>query len=348
MRVAIIGCGVIGRRRCGVVRASAQDEVVVVADVKGDRAEEAGRDAECAWTTNWADVVDREDVDAIVVATTNKWLAPVSLAALERGKHVLCEKPAGQTPGEVQDLKEAAETRGLTFKVGFNLRHAPALVRAHSLCADGAIGDVTFLRARYGHGGRPGMESEWRCDATISGGGELLDQGVHVIDLCRWFAGDFGEVFAYTANYCWPAPPGTAGVEDNAFVLLRAATGTVASLHVSWTQWKNVFSFEVFGTAGYAVVEGLGGSYGPSTLRLGRRAGAGGAPDESCEHFDGSESSWVPEWEEFTSAIAEDRQPLGNGLDALRVAEMVQAAYESARQGGPVVLPEVRGPACVR
>jgi predicted dehydrogenase len=348
MRVAIIGCGVIGRRRSQVVRAAGHAEVVVVADIDEDRAAEAGRAAGCAWTTDWADAVAREDVDAVVVATSNKWLSPVSLAALESGKHVLCEKPAGRTPDEVRHLMEAADHRGLTFKIGFNLRHAPAIARAHALCSQGAIGDVTYLRARYGHGGRPGMESEWRCDAAVSGGGELLDQGVHVIDLCRWFAGDFGEVFAYTANRCWPAPPGVEGVEDNAFVLLRATSGTVASLHVSWTQWKNLFSLEVFGTDGYAVVEGLGGSYGPSTLHLGRRQRAGGAPEESCEEFVGSEGSWAPEWREFTSAIAEDRQPLGSGLDALRVAEMVHGAYESARNGSAVVLSEVRGPACVR
>lgn len=319
-----------------------------MADVEGERAEAAGRDAGCAWTTSWADAVAREDVDAVVVATSNKWLSPVSLAALERGKHVLCEKPAGRTPDEVERLLEAADAGGLTFKIGFNLRHAPAIARAHALCADGAIGDVTFLRARYGHGGRPGMESEWRCDAAVSGGGELLDQGVHLIDLGRWFAGDFGEVFAYTENYSWPAPPGTEGVEDNAFVLLRAASGVVASLHVSWTQWKNVFSFEVFGTDGYVVVEGLGGSYGPCTLRHGRRRHEGGAPDESIEAFVGTEGSWTPEWQEFVSAIAENRPPLGSGLDALRASEAVHGAYESAGKGAAIVLPVVRGPACVR
>ena len=126
-------------------------------------------------------------------------------------------------------------------------------------------------------------DREWKrsgaLTASIAGGGELLDQGIHVVDLFRWFAGDFGEVFGYTANYCWPAPLGTAGVEDNAFALFRTATGSIASLHVSWTQWKNLFSFEVFGTEGYVVVEGLGGSYGPSypALRnaLGHRRSAG-------------------------------------------------------------------------
>ncbi len=341
MRVGIIGCGTIGRRRALVIHESEKDEVAVVADVDGDRAKAAGRVVECAWTTRWAEVVERDDPDVVVVATTNEWLSPISRTALESGKHVLCEKPAGRSPDEVQSLVEAADTRGLTLKVGFNLRHAPAIARAHSLCAQGAIGDVTFLRARYGHGGRPGMETEWRSNASIAGGGELLDQGIHVVDLFRWFAGDFGETFGYTANYYWPAPLDTAGVEDNAFALFRTATGSIGTLHVSWTQWKNLFSFEVFGTEGYVVVEGLGGNYGPCTLRCGTRLVTGGAPEETRQEFDGSESSWAQEWQEFASAIAEKRQPLGSGHDALRAAEMVHGAYESARTGNLIRLPEV-------
>ncbi len=341
MRAGIIGCGVIGHRRALVIQDSVDDEVSVVADVDGERAKEAGRVLKCAWTTRWEDVVENDDLDVVVVATTNEWLSAFSQAALESGKHVLCEKPAGRSPGELQSLVKAAETRGLTLKVGFNLRHAPAIARAHSLCAQGAIGDVNFLRARYGHGGRPGMETEWRSNASIAGGGELLDQGIHVVDLFRWFAGDFDEVFGYTANYCWPAPLGTAGVEDNAFALFRTATGTIGSLHVSWTQWKNLFSFEVFGTEGYVVVEGLGGNYGPCTLRCGKHFATGGAPEETCQEFDGSESSWAQEWQEFVSAIAENRQPSGSGLDGLRAAEMVHGAYESALTGSPVPLPEV-------
>lgn len=339
MRVGVIGCGLIGRRRALVIQESSDDHVAVVADVDGGVANEAGRVVGCDWTTHWADVVENDDLDAVVVATTNEWLSPISRAALESGKHVLCEKPAGRSPGEVHGMVKAADALGLTLKVGFNLRHAPAIARAHSLHVQGATGDVTFLRARYGHGGRPGMETEWRSNSAIAGGGELLDQGIHVVDLFRWFAGDFGDVFAYTANYCWPAPAGTAGVEDNAFALFRTATGAIASLHVSWTQWKNLFSLEVFGTAGYIVVEGLGGTYGPSTLRWGRHLATGGAPEETCEAFDGSESSWAREWHEFASAIAEHRQPLGSGVDGLRAAEMVHGAYESALTGGPVRLP---------
>src|SRR5580692_11388324 len=109
MRVGVIGCGLIGCRRALVIRQSSDDNVVVVADLDGDAAKEAGRVVECEWTTRWADLVERDDLDAIVVATTNEWLSPISRAALESGKHVLCEKPAGRSPGEVQGIVKVAD-----------------------------------------------------------------------------------------------------------------------------------------------------------------------------------------------------------------------------------------------
>ena len=178
---------------------------------------------------------------------------------------------------------------GVILKTGFNHRHHPAIWRAHELCAEGAIGPLMFIRAVYGHGGRPGYDKEWRADADLSGGGELLDQGVHIVDLCRWFLGDFAEVFGSTATYFWDlghfesagrdspraangqsVAPSSISLEDNAFALLRTADGRVAQFHTSWTQWKNRFSFEVFGRDGYLRVEGLGGSYGVERLEVGR------------------------------------------------------------------------------
>jgi len=130
----------------------------------------------------------------------------------------------------------------------------------------GELGSVYFSRCIYGHGGRPGYEKEWRASKEICGGGELLDQGVHVVDLFRWFMGDFVEAFGYTPTYFWDME-----VEDNGFAVFRTEKGQTASMHTSWTQWKNRFTFEVFGEAGYLIVDGLGGSYGVETLTVGKR-----------------------------------------------------------------------------
>lgn len=255
-------------------------------------------------------------------------------------------------------MVSAAGTNRVFLKTGFNHRHFPAIAKAKALADRGELGPLYLLRCRYGHGGRPGYEREWRADKDLGGGGELLDQGVHAADLFRWFLGDFEEVFGYTSTYFWDME-----VEDNAFALFKTSRNQVASMHTSWTEWKNMFSFEVFGEAGYLSVEGRGGSYGPATLKIGRRrilsaqdavnsslivspplrhqrAYAGGAPDEEIVTFDNFDLSWDAEWIELISAIEESREPLGNGKDGLEANRMIEAVYKSARENRPVKISE--------
>ncbi len=357
MRVGIVGCGLIGRRRAAVAR-ELGDRVVAVADIDAARAQQVAQENGCAWTTDWQEVVARGDVDVVVVSTVNKVLAPVTIAAAEAGKHILCEKPLGRNADEAQQMVEAVRKAGVVLKTGFNHRHHPAIWRAHELCSQGAIGPLMFIRAVYGHGGRPGYDKEWRADADLAGGGELLDQGVHVVDLCRWFMGDFTEVVGFTNTYFWDLGhfsgadlnPQSATLrlrsgqirspqlEDNAFALLRTTDGRVAQFHTSWTQWRNRFLFELFSHDGYVHVEGLGGSYGVETLTVGRRRPESGPPIEEQFEFPGPDLSWQAEWREFTSAICESRQPLANGEDGLKTMRLIAAIYESARSGQVVRL----------
>jgi predicted dehydrogenase len=237
---------------------------------------------------------------------------------------VLCEKPLARTPEEAAALVAVAAQSKRALKTGFNHRYHPAIAEAHRLACEGRIGRILVLRCRYGHGGRTGYEHEWRAD-RVSGGGELLDQGVHALDLFRWFAGEFTEMSAMVSSAYWPIE-----VEDNAFCLLRTAEGATASLHASWTQWKNLFSFEVFGESGYLEIEGLGGSYGPERLVIGERR-ASGAPSEQQIEFLGEDTSWAAEWAEFTAAIREERAPEASGWDGWQALRLAAAAYESAR-----------------
>jgi predicted dehydrogenase len=344
LRVGIVGCGLIGKRRAAVAR-ELGDRIVVVADIDAARARQVAEESDCDWTADWQEVVARGDVDVVVVSTVNKVLAPVTIAAAGAGKHVLCEKPLGRNAAEAQQMVEAAQRAGVLLKTGFNHRHHPAIWKAHELCSQGAIGPLMFIRAVYGHGGRPGYDKEWRANPDLSGGGELLDQGVHVVDLCRWFMGDFVEAVGFTKTYFWDLghfsgadlnPQSTIRnpqLEDNAFALLRTADGRVAQFHTSWTQWKNRFTFEVFGRDGYLRVDGLGGSYGSETLTVGQRRPESGPPVEERFEFPGPDLSWQMEWREFTSAIREKRQPLANGEDGLQVMRLIAAIYESARTG---------------
>jgi predicted dehydrogenase len=282
----------------------------------------------------WREVVADPAVDVVVVATTHRDLPLVSRAALTAGKHVLCEKPLARSAAEAVSAVDAARAAGRVLKVGFNHRHHPAVWEAHRRVATGVLGPLYFARCCYGHGGRPGYDREWRADPDLAGGGELLDQGVHALDLFRWFLGEVVQVTGQVNTFFWDVAP----LEDNAFALLRFADGQTGQLHVSWTQWRNVFSFEVFGRDGYANVQGLGGSYGEETLRVGRRRPEGGVPEEEVLRYPGEDRSWEAEWSEFVSAIREARQPLASGEDGLRALQIVGAIYESSRSNRAVRL----------
>lgn len=325
INVAIVGCGLIGRKRAEALRKFENCLLKVVADVNMKNAKSLADEFDCESETDWKRVVERDDVDVVVIATYNKHLLPISVAALENKKHILCEKPLGRNLDESKQIVEMAEKNSVIVKTGFNHRHHPAIARAREVVERGEIGDICFLRCRYGHGGRPGYDKEWRADKDICGGGEMLDQGVHVVDLFRWFAGEFDEAFAYLPTYFWDMQ-----VEDNAIAIFKKKSGVVATMHTSWTQWKNIFSLEVFGKKGYVTIEGLGGSYGVETLKVGRRRPEGGAPKEEKIEFTGPDISWENEWKEFLSAIESGRKPMGNGFDGYQANKMIDAVYRSS------------------
>jgi predicted dehydrogenase len=278
-------------------------------------------------------MVERDDLDALIVATPPHLHAPISIAAMRKGKHVLCEKPLARTIEEADVMVETARETGRVLKCGFNHRHHPAIQRARRWFTEGRIGDPIFIRARYGIGGRPGYEREWRANPEVVGGGQLMEQGIHVVDLARWFLGEFTQVTAFAGTAFWNTQP----LEDNAFALYRAAVGTVAAIHSSLTQWKNLFSFELYGRDGYIDIEGLGGGYGTEKASLGKRDFTAPFTEEVME-FRGEDRSWHDEWQEFVAAIKEGRDPLGNAADGLEAMRLVFAAYESAKAGRTIEL----------
>jgi len=336
-----------GRIRAQSAQAHPECRVVQVVDPVSERAEALAKEVGCEAGADWERLVARRDLDAVVVATPHKHLAPITIAALQTGKHVFCEKPMARTVAEADEVLKCHRSNPQVLVVGFTLRHHPAIARARELLLEGAIGDPFFIRGCYGHGGRPGYEREWRADPEAAGGGELLDQGIHLIDLSRWFLGEFSETAGFTATYFWGSekrlddagPGGRTPVEDNGFVLLRTEEGRVASLHASWTQWKNLFRFEVFGREGFLTIEGLGGSYGPERLVIGRRLFLGKPPEvveltfsedglraegrgpASCGalravgEFPASPTVWAGEWAAFVASIRAHESASSAGAD---------------------------------
>ncbi|MCL5292433.1 MAG: Gfo/Idh/MocA family oxidoreductase [Actinobacteria bacterium] len=325
LRIGIVGCGGIGSKRLTSALSNRLSQIEIVADLDSSKANQQAKFAGCRWTADWREVVGSPSVDAVVVSTTNDSLAPIALSALENDKHVFCEKPLSRDVTEAEPLVETARRKGLILKVGFTLRHHPAIAEAHRLFTTEAVGAPMFIRCVYGHGGRPGYDREWRADRSISGGGELLDQGIHVLDLFRWFLGDFQEIYGLNISAYWEMK----GAEDNAFAVLKTADDKVASMHVSCTQWKNLFRFEAYGRKGSLQVDGLGGGYGSERLTISLGAGTGRPPEEKEVAFDDAGACWVNEWEDFVVAIAGKGRAIGDGADALAALGLVSALYES-------------------
>src|SRR5260370_1115143 len=221
IRVGVIGAGVIGQRRANSIANCSRSELVAVADVDEGRAQTLAMRHACNYTTDWREIVADPEIEAVVVSTVNKLLCPISIAALQEKKNVLCEKPLVRNLEEAQTMVAAARDNSRILKVGFTLRFHSALKEAHRLSQQDQIGPLYFVRAAYGHGGRPGYAQEWRGDRDLAGGGELLDQGVHLIDLARWFLGDFAQAFGLTPRWFWEVGP----LEDNAFMLLTTRRG---------------------------------------------------------------------------------------------------------------------------
>jgi predicted dehydrogenase len=323
MRVAIVGCGLIGHKRA---RALTESRLVAVADTNRVRAEQlAALYPSCTGSDDWLQVVSRSDVDVVIVATTNQALAPVTAAALRHGKHVLVEKPAARSAVELAPLVAAARSAGVVGKVGFNHRFHPALGKARELVDNGVLGPLLYIRGRYGHGGRLGYDREWRADPAIAGGGELLDQGVHLIDLTRWFLGDVTEVHGSAHTYFWKMP-----VEDNGFLSLHTAAGQVAWLHASCTEWKNLFCFEITGRDGKLQIDGLGGSYGVERLAWYRMLPQMGPPETTIWEYPGEDTSWRDEYANLLHCIRTGQEPCGSLADALAALEVVQRVYEQS------------------
>lgn len=321
MRVALIGCGLIGRKRAHCLRGA---ELAVCCDVNRERAERLAHEFPGAEASdNWQETVTRRDTDIIFVATTHDQLAKVATLAAESGKNVLVEKPGARRAAELEPVLAASCKSGSLVRFGFNHRFHPSVQKAREIYESGALGPLMFVRGRYGHGGRPGYDREWRAVPKLSGGGELIDQGSHLIDLARWFLGEFSECRGILGTFFW-----NMAVEDNAFLLLRTPSGQVASLHASWSEWKNLFSLEIYGRDGKLEIDGLGGSYGTERLAFYQMLPEMGPPPTTIWEYPMADSSWELETATFLEDIRLGRQPVPGIADTMAVLRVVETVYK--------------------
>jgi predicted dehydrogenase len=323
LRVAIIGCGLIGQKRA---KALPNARLVVCADLDASKATAlAEQYPDCEATTDWHEAIKNFSVDIVIAAATNNTLAEIVLESIQAGKHILVEKPAARFSSELEEAIISADSSDVCVRVGFNHRFHPALQKAHEMIVRGEAGELMFIRARYGHGGRLGYEKEWRANPKVSGGGELLDQGVHLIDLSRWFLGDFPKVSGLAHTYYWDMP-----VDDNGFMLLQTSSGQTAFLHVSCTEWKNLFSFEIYGKKAKLHIEGLGGSYGVERLTFYEMLPQMGPPETTVWEYPGADLSWEMEFKEFLEDIHLKRASTPGLQDACSALKIVEKIYKES------------------
>jgi predicted dehydrogenase len=323
LRVGIVGCGLIGQKRATAVGSNGR--IVACADLDQPRAQATAAPAGARVFLDWRELIALPGLEVVIVATQHDSLAAITQAAVEAGKHVLVEKPAARTLSELEPVIAAAGRRAAKVHVGFNHRYHRALRKAREIFYSGALGELMFIRARYGHGGRIGYDREWRARPEISGGGELIDQGPHLIDLARWFLGDFSQVQGFAHTYYWDMP-----VDDNGFLLLKTPKQQVAFLHASCTEWKNLFSMEIYGRHGKLDISGLGGSYGIERLTWYRMLPHMGPPETAAWEYPMADDSWEVETAEFFEDIRLDREPRCGLRDAAACLKIIEQIYKES------------------
>ncbi len=324
--IGIIGCGLVGNKRAAQLGGA---ELVSVFDPmdfnNAYKLAKAVKKNECIVYGDIKDFFDNKDIDVVIVATTHRDLYKYSSEALLAGKHVLVEKPAGYNIQEVIALDQLAKSSGRLVRVGFNHRYHPAIALAkYRVCE---IGELFAIRARYGHGGRLGYDKEWRADSALAGGGELLEQGIHIIDLARYFLGDFTKVVGWADTYYW-----NQKLDDNAHLLLRTADNKIANISVSCTEWRNTFCFEIFGKKGKFVIDGLGGSYGVEKFTQHKVRPIMGPPWTTTQEFPFEDTSWDLEMTLFLEDIKLNRQPDADLISAIKAWECINEVYQQTKE----------------
>ena len=329
IKIGLIGAGGMGKRWAGVLAHHPDVDFKLIADVDSERVKAVAEPLGITYTGKIDEVIQNNEIQVVVIVVPHKFLADITSRVLKSGKNVIAEKPGARTVAELEPNVRLAKEKELCFMVGFNHRFHPSHQVAKKFVDEGKIGKPQFMRAVYGFGGRPGYNQEWRHNKDMAGGGELIDQGVHIIDLARWFLGDVESSTGMNADLFWHSE-----VEDNAFLLLRTKDGKVASLHASWSEWKPTYRLELYGLEGYLRIEGLGRKYG-GTERVfwARRTDQYGAnPEEMIECDPNADNSLKDECSEFVSAIREGRAPKPSAEDGLAVLKIVEDIYSHEKK----------------
>lgn len=325
LRVGIAGYGVVGKRRRQYIDANPHLRTVAVSDITfgGDGTLDDGT----PYFDSWQKILD-VDLDVLFVCVPNDVAPQATIAALERGMHVFCEKPPGRTVDDIRRVRAVELARpDLKLKYGFNHRYHDSVREAKRIIDSKRYGPIVSVRGVYGKSAIIPFEGGWRSQRAVAGGGILLDQGIHMLDMISLFCGDFTEVYSCVSNDYWKHD-----VEDNAYALMRNAEGVVAMIHSTATQWRHTFRLDIILRDALLELTGIlsgSKSYGEERLTIVERrdgSAVGSSREVTTAYLD--DRSWKEEIDEFAEAIVQRRPVVaGTSLEALRVMELVYRIY---------------------
>lgn len=330
MRVGIAGYGTVGRIRHRFIDTHPNMKVVAVSDRGfGSGAIQPVSGVHCEADYH---ILMEQALDVLFVCLPNNFAPDATIAGLEHGFHVFCEKPPGRNVEDIQRVIASEKKHpGQKLMYGFNHRYHDSVREALRIIRSKELGEIIDLRGIYGKSKIISFASDWRTKRSIAGGGILLDQGIHMVDMMRLFAGEFTEIYSFVSNAFWQHD-----VEDNAYALMRTKEGCVAMLQSSATQWRHRFQLDITLRKGAIVLSGILSntrSYAPETLTV---IYAGdedcGDPKEQMTRFN-ADNSWRDEIFDFASSVLLDKPiEFGSSLDALRTMELVYGIYLADRE----------------
>jgi len=322
VKVGVIGIGSFGEKRAAAVNSCINGALKGIADINIEKAKSVGEKLGVQHY-NVEDLLSNEEIEVVIICVPNKYHMPVAISSLNARKHILCEKPLARTAEEARQMVVAAQEAGKALKTGSNHRYFQSVIKAHEIVCDDLIGDVISFNGRIGNDGER-INKSWYWDKEITGGGAMLDNGCHLLDIARWFMGDFYEASGLVTNVYWKDCP----VEDTATGIFITKDGRMATINSSWRQLSGYFQFEINGTVGYITVDGRFDTHGGDNLYWQSDKNKGEILSTNYGHV--KPNSYVLELEKFFSDIEKGLEPKPSGKDGLEVVKMVEAVYRSS------------------
>jgi len=323
LRFAVIGCGRMGKRRAEAIAQNPNAELFCVADNDIAQAKSLAAELNCKFYKSYDDAIENNKIDAVVVSVPNRFHAEISLKSMKLGKHVFCEKPMAIRSEDAELMVKTSLEEGVFLKSGSNVRFFTNVVKAKEIVDSGTLGKVLFARGWIGHQGWNLQPGSWFRDPELIGGGTLLDNGCHIIDIIRWFIGEIKECFGYRVTLLHEL---SSALEDNAVGILIGLKGEPAFIQSSWTEWTGYLYLEFYGENGALYIDNRENK-AETKVKM---------KNNSALVFDYSkepQNSFKKEIDDFISSIIAGKQPLPSGYDGMRAVQIINGIYRSAQEG---------------